>query len=80
MKPKLNIETKTENALFSWHLVLWRQCILLNGGNARAILKDMGYDIPSRITRGDMSIFLSNAPTLSVDEVMMFVEKARGIQ
>ena len=40
----------------------------------------MGYDIPSRITNGDMSAFLSNAPSLTADEIFKFVEKAGGIQ
>ena len=54
--------------------------ISISASDARAILKDMGYDIPSRITIGDMSEFLSNAPSLTTDEILNFVEKAGGIQ
>ena len=54
--------------------------ISISASDARAILKDMGYDIPSRITIGDMSEFLSNAPSLTTDEILKFVEKAGGIQ
>lgn len=54
--------------------------ISISASDARAILRDMGYDISSRITNGDMSAFLSNAPSLTADEISKFVEKAGGIQ
>ncbi len=57
-----------------------RASINISASDARAILKDMGYDISSRITTGDMSEFLSNAPSLSADEILRFVEKAGGMQ
>lgn len=47
----------------------------ISSSNDRNILKDMGYDIPSRIINRDMSAFLSNTPSLSVDKIMRFVEK-----
>ena len=57
-----------------------RASISISASDARNILKDMGYYIPSRITNGNLSSFLSNAPSLSVDEIRKFVEKARGMQ
>lgn len=47
----------------------------ISAADARNILKDIGYGIPSRITNGDMSAFLRNAPSLTSDEVVRFIEK-----
>ena len=57
-----------------------RASISISASDARAILRDMGYEIPSKITREDISPFLSNSPKLSDDEIMSFVVKARGVQ
>lgn len=57
-----------------------RASMSISSLDARNILKNMGYDIPSRITNGDMSAFLSNAPVLSSDEIMIFVQRAGRIQ
>lgn len=57
-----------------------RTSISISSSHARNILKDMGYDIPSRIKNENMTDFLSNASSLRVDEIRRFAEKARGIQ
>ncbi len=56
-----------------------RASISISASDARAILKDMGYDIPSRIINRDISPFLRNAPSLSDVEILKFVEKAGGM-
>lgn len=40
------------------------------------ILNNMGYDIPSRVTNGEISGILINSPSLSDEEIMKFVEIA----
>ena len=55
-----------------------RAGIVITSQNARDILKDMGYSLPSNIyDKDDLSSILKNTPRLNDAEINNFVERSR---
>lgn len=56
-----------------------RASLSVSSSQARTILKNMGYNIPSKISTDEISDILKNAPTLGQDDIMRFVKMAGGM-
>lgn len=56
-----------------------RASLGVSSSQARTILKNMGYNIPSKISTDEISDILKNAPTLGQDDIMRFVKMAGGM-
>lgn len=57
-----------------------RAGITISAKDVRAILKDMGYNIPERIYGKDqLNSILKDTPRLTADEINTFVNKAKNM-
>ena len=55
-----------------------RATIGISSSRARDILGKMGYDIPTKISTGDISSLISSFPRLNQKEIGRFVKMAGG--